>query len=199
MSEIDLIPASWRAEQRARRALAGCAIVIGGIVAAVIAGRIGLELSTRHAQAELRQLQTLRRDGDRADARLASLTAALAEARRQQAIVATLKGEGLVARVLQPLDRSLGDDIWFDELNYAHPGILPQAGNPAPPPVEASLAIRGKAPDAAAIGQFAEAVGKAGPCAKPKLAPGNVKHYTRFELVEFALACSLKSGPGGDT
>ena len=62
---------------------------------------------------------------------------------------------------------------------------------------EASLAIRGKAPDPATIGEFAEALGSTGPCAKPRLVPGNVKQYNRFELMEFALNCPLTLPGGG--
>jgi hypothetical protein len=73
---------------------------------------------------------------------------------------------------------ALGESIWFDELIYTRIPALPQPGTPIAP-AEASLAIRGKAPDPATIGEFAEALGSAGPCAKPRLVPGNVKQYNR--------------------
>lgn len=199
MPEIDLIPASWRAEQRTRRALTRGGAVLGGIVLAIAAGRLALEWSIREQQAAIQQVQGTRRDGERTTAQLAALEAGLAEARSQQALIATLRGEGFVASVMRPLDEILGDDIGFDELLYSRQSPLPVPGSPTPPPVEASLAIRGKAPHAAAIGEFADALGKAGPCTKPRMTPGNVKRYTRLELLEFTLSCPIKIRPGGST
>ncbi len=196
MPDVDLIPASWRAEQRMRRHLKGGAIAIAGVVLAILGGRIWLELSLRTEQAAVQQIQGARRDGEREAARLADLQSRVAENHRQQTLIASLRGTGPLAQALLPLDRALDDNIWFDELHYARQAILPQPGNPALPPAEASLSLRGKAPDAAAIGRFADALVAQGPCSKPQLVPGAVKRYTRFELVEFSVNCPLKAKTG---
>lgn len=197
MADVDLIPASWRAERRMRHHLQGGAIAIASVVLAILAGRIWLELSLREEQAAVQQIQGARRDGEREAAHLADLHGRVAESRRQQSLIASLRGTGPFADALQPLDQALDDTIWFDELHYARQAILPQPGNPAPPPAEASLSLRGKAPDAAGIGRFADALVARGPCIKPQLVPGAAKHYTRFELVEFSLSCPLKAAAGG--
>lgn len=196
MPDVDLIPASWRAEQRMRRNIKGGAIAIAGVILAILAGRIWLELSLRAEHTAVLQIQGARRDGEREAARLADLQGRVAESRRQQTLIASLRGTGPFAHALQPLDQALDDSIWFDELHYARQAILPQPGNPVPPPVQASLSLRGKAPDAAGIGRFAEALVARGPCIKPQLVPGVVKRYTRFELVEFSVSCPLKASTG---
>ena len=195
MAEIDLIPASWRAEQQLRRHLRSGGLAVAAVLLTVLAGRIGLEWTIRKEQAAEQQLQGLRREGERDMARLTVLQNAVDEARQQQGRIATLRGEGLVASALKPLDDALEDGIWFDELRYVRQPVLPQPGNPAPPPPEASLIIRGKAPDAAAIARLTDALG-AGLCVKPSLSPGEVKRYTRFELLEFSLTCPLRAKAG---
>jgi hypothetical protein len=148
--EIDLIPASWRAQRNARRTLRGAAVAMAGLVIGIGAARIGLEVSTRNEQAAVQAIQATRRDGDREAARLSALQARHAELQRQEVLIATLRGPGLVGSVLQPLDRALEDGLWFDELQYARPTLLPQPGSP--PTTESSLGIRGKASDAATVG-----------------------------------------------
>jgi len=195
--EIDLIPASWRAQRKARRTLRGAAVAMAGLVIGIGAARIGLEVSTRNEQAAVQAIQATRRDGDREAARLSALQARHAELQRQEALIATLRGPGLVGSVLQPLDRALEDGLWFDDLQYARPTLLPQPGSP-PPTTESSLGIRGKASDAATVGRFVDALASRGPCLKPALAPGEARRYTRFELVEFAVSCPLRpTGTGG--
>lgn len=196
MADIDLIPASWRAEQRARRTLRGGLVAVGCAIAAVAAVRIGLEIVNRQATTALQTLQAQRRDSERIVARLTALNARVDEARELSRKVAALRGPDVVSGVLVPIDAALGESIWFDELIYTRIPALPQPGTPIAP-AEASLAIRGKAPDPATIGEFAEALGSAGPCAKPRLVPGNVKQYNRFELMEFALNCPLTLPGGG--
>lgn len=196
MADIDLIPASWRAEQRARRTLRGGLVAVGCAIAAVAALRIGLEIANRQATTALQTLQAQRRDSDRTVARLTALNARVDEARELSRRVAALRGPEVVAGVLVPIDQALSESIWFDELIYTRIPALPQPGTTIAP-ANASLAIRGKAPDPATIGAFAEALGSAGPCAKPRLVPGTVKQYNRFELMEFALSCPLTLGDGG--
>lgn len=195
MADIDLIPASWRAEQRARRTLRGGVIAVGCAIAAVTALRIGLELGNRSAITALQTLQAQRRDSERTVARLTALNARVDEARELSRKIAALRGPDVVGGVLVPIDDALGESVWFDELIYTRIPALPQPGSPIAP-ADASLAIHGKAPDPATIGAFAEALASAGPCAKPRLVPGNVKQYNRFELMEFALSCplTLRSG-----
>lgn len=195
MADIDLIPASWRAEQRARRTLRGGVIAVGCAIAAVAALRIGLELGNRSATTALQTLQAQRRDSERTVARLTALNSRVDEARELSRKIAALRGPDVVGGVLVPIDDALGESVWFDELIYTRIPALPQPGTPIAP-ADASLAIHGKAPDPATIGAFAEALGSAGPCAKPRLVPGNVKQYNRFELMEFALSCplTLRSG-----
>lgn len=195
MADIDLIPASWRAEQRARRTLRGGVIAVGCAIAAVAALRIGLELGNRSATTALQTLQAQRRDSERTVARLTALNARVDEARELSRKIAALRGPDVVGGVLVPIDDALGESVWFDELIYTRIPALPQPGSPIAP-ADASLAIHGKAPDPATIGEFAEALASAGPCAKPRLVPGNVKQYNRFELMEFALSCplTLRSG-----
>jgi len=195
MADIDLIPASWRAEQRARRTLRGGVIAVGCAIAAVAALRIGLELGNRSATTALQTLQAQRRDSERTVARLTALNARVDEARELSRKIAALRGPDVVGGVLVPIDDALGESVWFDELIYTRIPALPQPGTPIAP-ADASLAIHGKAPDPATIGAFAEALASAGPCAKPRLVPGNVKQYNRFELMEFALSCplTLRSG-----
>lgn len=195
MADIDLIPASWRAEQRARRTLRGGVIAVGCAIAAVAALRIGLELGNRSATTALQTLQAQRRDSERTVARLTALNARVDEARELSRKIAALRGPDVVGGVLVPIDDALGESVWFDELIYTRIPALPQPGSPIAP-ADASLAIHGKAPDPATIGAFAEALASAGPCAKPRLVPGNVKQYNRFELMEFALSCplTLRSG-----
>lgn len=195
MADIDLIPASWRAEQRARRTLRGGVIAVGCAMAAVAALRIGLELGNRSATTALQTLQAQRRDSERTVARLTALNARVDEARELSRKIAALRGPDVVGGVLVPIDDALGESVWFDELIYTRIPALPQPGTPIAP-ADASLAIHGKAPDPATIGAFAEALASAGPCAKPRLVPGNVKQYNRFELMEFALSCplTLRSG-----
>jgi hypothetical protein len=195
MADIDLIPASWRAEQRARRTLRGGVIAVGCAIAAVTALRIGLELGNRSATTALQTLQAQRRDSERTVARLTALNARVDEARELSRKIAALRGPDVVGGVLVPIDDALGESVWFDELIYTRIPALPQPGSPIAP-ADASLAIHGKAPDPATIGAFAEALASAGPCAKPRLVPGNVKQYNRFELMEFALSCplTLRSG-----
>lgn len=192
MAEIDLIPASWRAARRAHRRLRLSGLAIAGILAGLVAGRIGLELSTRNAQATVQQMQAARRDTEREDARITALESRLAELQRQQALVTTLRGEGVVGRALLPLDRALDADIWFDELGYARQAVPPQPGSSAPPPIEASLQIRGKAPNAAVISRFNDALASQRVCASTTLTPGDTKRYTRFELLEFTITCPLR-------
>lgn len=195
MADIDLIPASWRAEQRARRTLRGGLVAVGCAIAAVAAVRIGLEIANRQATTALQTLQAQRRDSERIVARLTALNARVDEARELSRKIAALRGPDVVGGVLVPIDQALGESVWFDELIYTRIPALPQPGTPIAP-ADASLAIHGKAPDPATIGAFAEALGSAGPCAKPRLVPGNVKQYNRFELMEFALNCplTLRSG-----
>lgn len=195
MADIDLIPASWRAEQRARRTLRGGVIAVGCAIAAVAALRIGLELGNRSATTALQTLQAQRRDSERTVARLTALNARVDEARELSRKIAALRGPDVVGGVLVPIDVALGESVWFDELIYTRIPALPQPGTTIAP-ADASLAIHGKAPDPATIGAFAEALASAGPCAKPRLVPGNVKQYNRFELMEFALSCplTLRSG-----
>lgn len=195
MADIDLIPASWRAEQRARRTLRGGVIAVGCAIAAVAALRIGLELGNRSATSALQTLQAQRRDSERTVARLTALNARADEARELSRRIAALRGPDVVAGVLLPIDQALGDTIWFDELIYTRLPALPQPGT-AVTPAEANLAIHGKAPDPATISEFAETLGSAGPCAKPRLVPGNVKQYNRFELMEFSLNCPLTPRDG---
>lgn len=196
MADIDLIPASWRAEQRARRTLRGGLVAVGCAIAAVAAVRIGLEITNRQATTALQTLQAQRRDSERIVARLTALNARVDEARELSRKIAALRGPDVVGGVLVPIDQALGESVWFDELIYTRIPALPQPGTPIAP-ADASLAIHGKAPDPATIGEFAEALGSAGPCAKPRLVPGNVKQYNRFELMEFALNCPLTLR-GGD-
>ncbi|MCK6373220.1 MAG: hypothetical protein L6Q69_03825 [Zoogloea sp.] len=196
MADIDLIPASWRAEQRARRTLRGGVIAVGCAIAAVAALRIGLELGNRQATTALQTLQAQRRDSERTVARLTALNARVDEARELSRKIAALRGPDVVGGVLVPIDVALGESVWFDELIYTRIPALPQPGSPIAP-ADASLAIHGKAPDPATIGAFAEALASAGPCAKPRLVPGNVKQYNRFELMEFALSCPLTLRDGG--
>lgn len=195
MADIDLIPASWRAEQRARRTLRGGVIAVGCAIAAVAAVRIGLELGNRSATTALQTLQAQRRDSERTVARLTALNARVDEARELSRKIAALRGPDVVGGVLVPIDEALGESVWFDELIYTRIPALPQPGSPIAP-ADASLAIHGKAPDPATIGEFAEALASAGTCAKPRLVPGTVKQYNRFELMEFALSCplTLRSG-----
>lgn len=145
MADIDLIPASWRAEQRARRTLRGGLVAVGCAIAAVAAVRIGLEIANRQATTALQTLQAQRRDSERIVARLTALNARVDEARELSRKVAALRGPDVVSGVLVPIDAALGESIWFDELIYTRIPALPQPGTPIAP-AEASLAIRGKAP-----------------------------------------------------
>lgn len=194
MADIDLIPASWRAEQRARRTLAAGLVATACAIGGVAIGRVGLELATRRDDASLNAQLTQRRDSERTAAHLTALSARLDEARALQTRIVTQRGGRVVDGVLLPLDSALGDDIWFDELDIARQPAPPQAGAPTPPP-ETVLSLRGKAPDAAAIGDFAERLGHTGRCAKPRLVPGTVKRYTRLELLEFSLSCPVPPEP----
>lgn len=65
MPEIDLIPATWRAQRQARRNLRRGGLVIAALVLGIGAARIGLELSARNEQAAVQHIQAARRDGDR--------------------------------------------------------------------------------------------------------------------------------------
>lgn len=198
MPEIDLIPASWRAQRQARRNLQRGSLVIVALALGIGAARIGLELSARNEKAAVQHIQAARRDGDREAARLTALLAHHSELQHQQALIDTLRGRALVSDVLQPLDRALDESIWFDELQFSNPTVLPQAGSPAPA-TERSLGIRGKATDAAAVGRLVDALALRGPCLKPALVPGDTRRYTRFELVEFAVSCPLRPSPAGDS
>lgn len=198
MPEIDLIPASWRARQHARRSLRRGAAAIAGLIIGIGAARIGLELSTRTEQAAVQEIQGARRDADREAARLIALQARHTELQRQDALIAALRGPSLLREVLQPLDRALEDGLWFDELQFAHPSLLPQPGSP-PPIIERSLGMRGKATDAATVGRFVDALASRGPCLKPALTPGETRRYTRFELVEFTVSCPLRPTTAGSS
>lgn len=196
MADIDLIPASWRAEQRARRVVAVGLVAAGCAIVGVAIGRIGLELAIRHDDASLNAQHVQRRDSERTAARLTALSARLDEARTLQTRIATQRGGHVVEGVLLPVDQALTDQIWFDELIVAQQAAPPQTGAPQPQP-EAALTLRGKAPDAAAIGDFAERLSHSGRCAKPRLVPGTVKRYTRLELLEFSLSCPVPPQQGG--
>ncbi|MBK7846309.1 MAG: hypothetical protein IPJ73_02490 [Zoogloea sp.] len=140
MPEIDLIPASWRAQRKARRTLRGAAVAMAGLVIGIGAARIGLEVSTRNEQAAVQAIQATRRDGDREAARLSALQARHAELQRQEALIATLRGPGLVGSVLQPLDRALEETACGSTISSTPgPPCCPSRAPPRRPP-KAALA-----------------------------------------------------------
>lgn len=132
MADIDLIPASWRAEQRARRTLAAGLVATACAIGGVAIGRVGLELATRRDDASLNAQLTQRRDSERTAARLTALSARLDEARALQTRIVTQRGGRVVDGLLLPLDSALGDDIWFDELDMARQPAPPRRAPPPP-------------------------------------------------------------------
>ena len=189
MADIDLIPASWRAEQRARRTLRGGLVAVGCTIAAVAAVRIGLEIANRQATTRCRPCRAQRRDSERIVAASLPSTRGSTKPANCPAKVAALRGPDVVSGVLVPIDQALGESIWFDELIYTRIPALPQPGTPSPRPRPAS-------PSAAGAGPSHYRRVCRGPSAAPALptpgwCPATSSSTTASGSMEFALSCPL--------
>lgn len=147
MADIDMIPRSYHASVRARRALRGYGIALATLLAAgaLAAGLLHWRVAVQTPQLEQLRIRTAEAEALRM--RFAASAARQGALEQDAAALAALRGAGGIARMAQALDAALNDKVWFDSLRFTRTEELLRA--PLPSPLPAGTLVTRAAPSAA--------------------------------------------------
>lgn len=203
MSDIDLIPASYRAATRARRALRQIALLLSVCVAgaAVAGGSVMWQLRAERArlaelQSGLASVSTLRQQVE-------ALKAKKASREQTQLALTALHGGNDVRLLLAALNQTINDGIWLTSLRFEHLLRLDSATAPAVPagpgadevPIEHDgkrwllgnrVEINGAAADQAQLTKFIDGMTAQDGIAAVRFLSSSIKRDESGTVVEFS-------------
>lgn len=122
MSELDLVPASWRERRRTRRALARFGLAYGVTLALLASAAMSLGLRIEAEAAEVDRLRDDRQAALSERARLEQMQQRQAELTRTLRTLDKLGGTADLGRVFAAVDRSLGAQVWFRDWVFMRAG-----------------------------------------------------------------------------
>lgn len=210
---MDLIPADFRRERRAKAYLRGLLLASGLLVALCALGWLGLQgLVTREQQLIARLHQE---DGQfqRDQAKIAELRQKKQQTEELLAALSRLRGGDQLARLLRGIDVAHTPGIWFDSVQLhraAGAQVIPNA-----PPANALARLPGKmlgiitAMDAAGAGvnivghaldhthlaEFMKKLGEQAGMARLYLIDTKPRSIAEIEVIDFALIMQLDALP----
>jgi Tfp pilus assembly protein PilN len=202
--EIDLIPASYRAE-RARslqiKLLAGLA---AAILVGTIAARLYLDSALGNVRARAGVLEARQSLTSQQRERLAVLTEQRQEYERQLQMLTGLRSGTAEANLFLGIDEALvGDELWFTNWQFRRAGVkdtdgrvvetgyflvVPEATSPESWQVETHMTIAGQAEDHAALSEFVRRLLGRAEIESVRIRRTEVQRYATRSIVAFDLA-----------
>ncbi len=144
MDDIDLIPASYRRERQLRERLRGFAALIGVVLVAIVALRVGLSFMIGLQKPALVRLQQHHATIARERQRIETLRVAHERTEQRLHVFEALHGTDVSTPIARAIDQSLNEGVWLQHLRYARTGEYVDVKRDAPP-------ARGSAPPAGAV------------------------------------------------
>jgi Fimbrial assembly protein (PilN) len=199
VTEIDLIPADYRAQRQREAALRTLAGLAGVVLLACLSVTSGFAYAAGRVHGELAELELKRQRAEQQRVELSNLQGERARLEEQWTRLQTLRGEDDVGALFRLIDRTLpGDELWFErwELRRAVVGAPapggPAAMAPAAGSVSAQMRIVGQARDHAALSRFVRALYESPEVRDVHLERTTLRRYTTTSVVAFELAVVLK-------
>jgi len=122
VSELDLVPASWRERRRTRRALARFGFAYALALLIIVGVKLSLGMRIEVEAAELDRLQDDRHVVVTERARLEQMQQRQAEMTRALRTLEKLGGSADLGRVFTAVERTLGEEVWFREWVFMRAG-----------------------------------------------------------------------------
>jgi len=169
MSDIDMIPQSYREQLRVRLWGRNFLAAMAAMVVLIVVTQVWLLVTLGVQKPKLERLQRGRHAVAAQLAAVEALRARKSEAERNLSVLAGLRGGPTVEQISGAIDRAINDGVWFDQLqfvrsaDYAAPKADPAAN--APPGDDATagakrplnqLEIKGRAVSHSALAEFAK-------------------------------------------
>ncbi len=214
MSELDLIPASWRARRRARGALARVALAYAILALVLGAAKITLGLRIEAEAAELDRLRGDRHSVASERARLDALQAREALLSRELGTLRKLGGAADVARVFAAVEETLASEVWFRDWVFMRAGeyvdvgpktvetgyliLVPDAGSGERKRawrMHTHMEIRGQALSHSALADFVRRLAATPMVHEVKILDTRSQRLSGTEVVDFELAVEVRE-PG---
>jgi len=169
MTEIDMIPQSYREQLRVRLWGRNFLAAIAALVVLIVVAKVWLLVTLSVQKPKLELLQHGRHAVAAQLAAVEALRARKSEAESNLSVLAELRGGPSVEQISGTIDRAINDGVWFDRLqfvrsaDYAAPKADPAAGAPPGDGATAGakrplnqLEIGGRAVSHSALAEFAK-------------------------------------------
>ena len=220
MADIDMIPRSYRDGVRARRALHGYGLALGGLLLAGALAAATLHWRLAVQTPQLEQLRARTAEAETLRTRLSASVTRQGALEQDAQALAALRGTGSIARLAHALDTALNDKVWFDSLRFVRTEELLRAPLPSPLPAgtlvtRAALPaaqpagtsepqtwrlmrhadIQGKALDHAALAAFLAALSANPVLGDVRFLNSTATAGTGPEVVAFSITASLGTAP----
>ena len=169
MTEIDMIPQSYREQLRVRLWGRNFLAAIAVLVVLIVTAEVWLIVTLSVQKPKLELLQRGRTAVAAQLAAVEALRARKSEAEKNRSVLADLRGGPSVEQISGTIDRAINDGVWFDQLqfvrsaDYAAPKADPAASAPSGDDVAVGakrplnqLEIRGRAVSHSALAEFAK-------------------------------------------
>jgi len=173
MSEIDLIPAAYRARSRVAKLLRGAGVATLVVSLGVLAGTLMLKMQADQLEQDLERLQAEKAISTQQRAELETLNARKTELVQQLDLLAGLRGGAAAKQMFITIDRAAKPGrVWFTDWRFRRAGtktdadpetvetgyfIVVKPGQPTKKEawmIETAMNINGEAMDHAALSDF---------------------------------------------
>lgn len=213
---VDLIPAEYHRALRMQRLLRGFGCAALCLAAGMGLAGAGLAYGISGERTALARFKHMQAQAKAQQARLAEVTGRRDQAREQLRALDALRGGAAVGSLAAAVDAALIDQVWFQELTFAHGEAVErkaEAGRPGEASTAANGAamakagestrfesaraeIRGIAGNHPALAEFVMRVAAQSGVAQAKLIDTSARTYPGIQVVDFRLALVLDGAPG---
>lgn len=218
MTEIDLIPQSYRTERWQRRWLMRFGVVLSAILVLHVTAYAVLHDRIENTEADITRLRMQQSVTEQQRVDIETLTGREAESKRQLDLLEGLRSGGAAQQLFLVVERALvSDDLWFVDWRFQRSGVLiddpdiavntgyfivvpadTQPQEPRPWQVQTHMTIRGQSRDHSALSAFVK-----GLFAQPEIEDVHLGRTTRSQneasaVVDFDLAVVMNTDVGAD-
>ncbi len=217
MREIDLIPASYRDEQRLRRLLKVAAASFSAVLVALLSVRVALGYALDAVQSEIATLQVQQTITAQESDELTRLSERRTEYERQLQLLEGLRSGTAAENMFRIIDRALIDqDVWFSQWEFRRAGLAvgaePKTVNtgyfvvvpngketdaPEAWQIETHMKISGQARDHAALAEFVKRMLLQAGIKNVRVRRTALRRYAAITVVDFDLAVVVDGSAGG--
>ena len=216
MTELDLIPSDYRAEQWQRRTLKMLAMGCSAIIVTTALGAAALGHATVRIRQQVTDLEARREVSGQQRAELEALNGHQEELEQQLALLEGLRSGAAADTMFLTIDRALADHtVWFTRWQFQRAGVLvgeEQAGvqtgyfivvpegqrneDGGAWQVETRMLIQGQALDHAALSEFVDGLFAQPEIVNVRVQKTSLRRYVQTSVVDFDLSIVLNSELG---